>query len=79
MLSPPEGVKLDSEDSATGMVCAELVSPNMVERSVNLTFTFMAITAGMNKWGEQHNGRSRSIYKRKTQFVMYIPHQTLAY
>ena len=47
MLSPAEGVELDPEDSATGMVCVELVSPDMVERSVYFTFTFMAVTAGM--------------------------------
>ena len=46
ILTPAEGVELDPEDSAVGTVCAALANPEQVQRSVNLTFTFTAITAG---------------------------------
>lgn len=46
MLSPVGGVQLDPEDTATEMVCAELVSPQLVERNVDLTFIFIPTTAG---------------------------------
>ncbi len=46
MLSPGEVVLLNPEDTATEMVCVDLVNPEQVQRSVNLTFTFTAQTAG---------------------------------
>ena len=52
-LSPAEGAELSPENTATEMVCAVLVNSSLVERDVNLTFSFTALTAGINnksKW-----------------------------
>lgn len=38
-----EAIVLDPEDSATAMVCVELVDPQLVERSVDLMFNHSAI------------------------------------
>ena len=47
MLTPGEGLVLDSEDAGSETLCAELRNPELVERDVVFRFSFSEGTASM--------------------------------
>ena len=47
MLTPGEGLVLDSEDTGNETLCAELENPELVERDVVFRFSFSEGTASM--------------------------------